>query len=474
MLVFVCETNHILWYNKEKINIKSMSRENIEKLAPKKKLLENVKLSPEKRASVKKAASKLRNTLGKQVELKQLSQKVIEEHLKNADNATLLEIQSGGAKRLYLKNKSKKLKGFQNYKAMSAMFSRKIRDTKALEYEGRKYYEYRIVDYRGIGRHKIRKDWEYGIGLGHIIPPKWKKVLVVYPDGKRVVGTRKVPGVDGVQGEKIGYYTAHNQYIATFTTEPPTRVYLLEKDNADIEKEYNFYKGKEKRYSEPQPSPKMASLPRKAPVGIVTPGLSRRPSRKPKKIEHKQKRIRSYPFRVKMKVESIINSATDPERLRAFLLTIRGLPLQERIIQIARHITTNHIYARHCTDWGNRIYKLAGVKRRATIYRDYSYAYMYKDGKKVRRPKGDPHRSRCGNVHYPFHKLATTLQKGDRIHGNGWNNYWSGNHDMIFERWLNKARGIAQVISWKGRRSQKVHKTYLKRNPVVYIGRPVG
>ncbi|MFC1656184.1 hypothetical protein ACFL3C_04915 [Patescibacteria group bacterium] len=451
-----------------------MSLKHKEKPGRKKEVLKNLKLAPVKRASVKKTASKLRNTLGKQVELKQLSEKIIESHLKDADKATLHDIQSGGAKRLYRKRKGKKLKAFQSYKAMAAMFSRKMRDSKALEHEGQKYYKYRTVDYRGIGRHKMRNDWEFGIGLGHIISPEWKKVLVVYPDGRRVVGIRKVPVVDGVHGEKIGYYTIYGQYIATFTTKPPTRVYLLQKDKADIEKEYKFYKKQEE--SEPRVSPRMASLPSVGRAGVATPGLSSSPSRpykKPKKRVHKRRRLRSYPFKVSMKVESIIRSATDPERLRTFLETIEGLSLQDRIIQVARHITTNHIYARHCTDWGNRVYKLAGVKRRATVYRDYSYAYTYVNGRKVRRPKGDPQRSRCGNVHYPFYKLATTLQRGDRIHGNGWNNYWGGNHDMIFERWLDKKRGIAQVISWKGRkRGQKVHRTRLRRNPVVYIGRP--
>lgn len=441
-----------------------MSQKHLEKTDVKKESLKDLTLIPAQRATIKNQTSKLRNTFGKQVELKQLSEKIIEKHLEEADNSTLYELQSGGARQLYLK---KKLKGFQSYKAMAAIFSRKMRDSKALEHEGKKYYDYRIVDYRGIGRQKIKNSWEFGIGLGHIIPPEWKKVLVVYPDGKRVVGIRKVPGIDGVNGKKVGYYTIYGQYIATFTTNPPTRVYLLEKGTPEIKKEYNFYEG-EPKVKSPQ---KTASLNPIAPA-VVPPAVRTAPSVAPK-LQKKQ-RLRGYPFKVSMKVEDIINSASSPKRLREFLKTVQDLPLQERIISIARHITTNNIFARHCTDWGNRVYKLAGVKKSATIYRDYSYAFMIKNGKKVRRPKGDPKRSRCGNVHYPFEKLGSTLQKGDRIHGNGWNNYWGGNHDMIFERWLDKENGIAQVISWRGRkRGQTVHGTNLKRNPLVYIGRAV-
>ena len=107
-----------------------MPPKKVEKI--KKKEIQNAKLPTaalKKKASVKKGKSVERSTLGKQVELKQLSQKVIDKYLEEADGATIPELQSGGMKHLYSKLKKGKaprgkLKSFQNYKVMSAMFSR--------------------------------------------------------------------------------------------------------------------------------------------------------------------------------------------------------------------------------------------------------------------------------------------------------------------------------------------------------------
>jgi hypothetical protein len=395
-------------------------------------------------------------------------------------------------KHLYSKQKKGKkprgkLKGFQNYKAMAAMYSRKMKDTEPFIYKGKKYYEYITPDYRGVGRRKIRKDWELGIGLGHIIQPDedgqvWTEVLVVFPDGRQVVGYRKIPGVDDVSGKKIGYFTAAGKYIATYTTKPPTRVYLLKKGKPRINEEYAFYEKKEGAKQEPA---KIASL---KPYVPSTPKKRSTPTRKPRPIMGSvasvpppsprpyipKKKLRGYPFRYKRSKEVIISTAKDPARLRRFLKTVNGLSITDRIIEIALHITENNIKARHCTDWVNSVYKLAGVQSKARIYHDLSYAYKYEKGKKVRRPKGDPYRSRCGKVHFPFGKLKTTFKKGDQFYGNGWNNYWSGNHDMIFWKWENKSKGIATVISWRGKKyGQKVHRSYCKKRPVVHIGRPL-
>ena len=169
--------------------------------------------------------------------------------------------------------------------------------------------------------------------------------------------------------------------------------------------------------------------------------------------------------------------------VRAKIGPLTGLSIPQRIAKVARYlaISENNIGGRHCGDWVDRVYAIAGVKRRKSIYANgLKYALVDGDRKKGWKPKSDPSRydvRLSGPRAYASDRKLDQLQVGDWVWINNRNRYdYAGNHSGIFLGWEGDKKDRRAIIAcWFGNKKgrQKITTYNFKNMPVTNISRAV-
>lgn len=174
--------------------------------------------------------------------------------------------------------------------------------------------------------------------------------------------------------------------------------------------------------------------------------------------------------------------------IRAKIGSLQGLTIPQRIEKVARYLTIpeNNIGAKHCGDWVDRVYAIAGVKRKQSLYHSLNYAFVDGDRKKGWLPKKNPDGSwnqkrydvrTHGPRAYASNAKLDQLQAGDWVWINNRNKYdYAGNHSGVFLGWEgNKSNRRARIACWfKNRKGGQTIKIYnFKNMPLVHISRAV-
>jgi hypothetical protein len=209
----------------------------------------------QKREDVLKEKKKERAELAMSVKEQQEAKKYIENYsdkkvakmVSNAKEVSIFNLQRGGSKRLAYKRspekekKKIKIEDWEGYSQMTSMFS---------EVKESKNGIFLKVDLR----ENEKFAWKWGIGAGHICPPSWKRVAIEDTEGNIRTGIRKIPGKNGVYGEKVGYYENAGgewKYIPIFTG---YKIRPLEIDSSwgekQAKKEEEYYQKREKQISD--------------------------------------------------------------------------------------------------------------------------------------------------------------------------------------------------------------------------------
>ncbi|MBN1494197.1 glucosaminidase domain-containing protein [Candidatus Peregrinibacteria bacterium] len=141
----------------------------------------------------------------------------------------------------------KDLRENQGYAEMTAQFAMiKYDANKRLYLEVNLYNKSKFEDY---------------IGAGHICPPEWLKVAIVDTKGRTKIGFRKIPGQGGINGEKIGYFTADGEYLCVYSG---YKIYPLDvkTDEKHENDEEIYYENNRKRFKEVSES-RISAVPSK-------------------------------------------------------------------------------------------------------------------------------------------------------------------------------------------------------------------
>lgn len=156
---------------------------------------------------------------------------------------------------------------------------------------------------------------------------------------------------------------------------------------------------------------------------------------------------------------------------------LEGLPPGQRVTKVAMFLTRpeNNMYARHCGDWVDRVYAIAGITRKKTHYMNLSYAFVGGNRRNGWKPEGDKSRRDC-RIEGVFASgaLLNRIQSGDWLWVNNRNRFdKAGNHSVIFLGWVNKKKRIARVASWYGNAKgrQKISTYNFNNMPVTAIRR---
>jgi len=162
--------------------------------------------------------------------------------------------------------------------------------------------------------------------------------------------------------------------------------------------------------------------------------------------------------------------------IREKLGGLKGLSPEQRIKKVVEFIVKpeNHIRARHCGNWVEKVYAIAGVKKMKILYKDLSYAFK---GGKVEngwKPKTDPTRydAKLTGTFASAPKLRKDLKIGQQLWVNNRNHSdYAGNHSVIFLGWVDKKGLKARTASWFGNASgkQKIRVYDFNKTPVIGI-----
>jgi len=156
---------------------------------------------------------------------------------------------------------------------------------------------------------------------------------------------------------------------------------------------------------------------------------------------------------------------------------LEGLSPGQRIVKVVMFLTKpeNNMYARHCGDWVDRVYAIAGIKRKKTLYMNLSYAFVGGDRKNGWKPESDPSRRDCRKEGiFASNALLDKVRPGDWLWVNNRNRSdRAGNHSVIFLGWVNKKARKARVASWYGNAKgrQKISIYDFNNMPVTAIRR---
>ena len=348
-------------------------------------------------------------------------EKKVVEMLSLSDKMAVYDLWRGGISRL--KNESG-LKDNQGFDRMAAQFAKQEVDDR-----GRAYLKINLY-----GKNKF----EMNIGAGHICPPSWTSVAIVDGSGNIKIGTRKVPGKDSVDGHKVGYYDEKGEYLAVYSGYKVYPVSVLSdtetKDKKviteQVEKESEFYtknKSELEKYASNSES-----------YGVAQMEMS--------KFEIQK-------IRDKMpSLEDIKNPG-------------------ERVSFVAKWIAENeNIYAKHCGNWVDRVYLIAGVTSKKGLYHNLQYA-KGPDGK-----LGASRDAREGaHALKENPRLVDNLKVGDWLWINNRNSFdVAGNHSVIFVGWKDKAARIAYCANWlnNSKKGQKISIVDFSKTPITHIESP--
>lgn len=345
----------------------------------------------------------------------------VREMLKISGSMSVYDLWRGGIARI--KNQEG-LKENQGFDRMAAQFSKRKVDENS-----RAYLE--------INLHNKSK-FEMNIGAGHICPPSWKRVAIVDLEGNLRIGERKVPGKDNFRGGKIGYFDDQGEYLVIFSGYKvyPLEV-LSEEEKADkklidkqTEKESKFYKENKEEI--------MNYVVRESSYSIGRAEMSR------------------------LEIQRIRDQVLGLEEIK---------DPGERVAAVAKWIHENEkIHARHCYNWVERVYAIAGVQNKRVIYRNLDYA-RGEDGK-----LGASRDAREG-----MHAVRERPDLLDNLKPGAW--LWvnnrntsdiAGNHSVIFMGWKNEERKIAYCANWLGAKPelQKISTIDFNKVPIVSITSP--
>ncbi|MBA4336843.1 hypothetical protein C0416_03655 [bacterium] len=350
-----------------------------------------------------------------------------------SDKMAVYDLWRGGVSRL--KNeKEKDLKDNQGFDRMAAQFAKNKVDE-----QGRAYFEINLY-----GKDKF----EMNIGAGHICPPSWLKVAIVDTNGNTKIGERKVPGKDNVDGHKIGYYDEKGEYINVFSLYKVYPLSVLSEEEISEKKIIAGQVEKENAYY----------------------------------VENKEK-LEKYALGNESSYSMAQMEMSSPE-LQKIRESIPGLEdvkdPGERVAAVAKWITEkgNNIYAKHCGNWVDRVYAIAGVKGRKDLYRNLDYAKV--NGKLVGKNAEDPQMAKkLIDAREGKHAIKERLDLVDGLQTGTWlwiNNRNSGdiagNHSVVFIGWENKQERIALCANWLNPKNQKISKINFNKVPIVSITRP--
>jgi len=303
------------------------------------------------------------------------------------------------------------------------------------------------IDFRG--HNGAQKE----VGAADILPPSVRQITVSAKGNEKNTrtSTRRI-GLVGRNEPNTGFYDERG-YIPIFTGD----VIEIKKTDKDFEKQFMKYDEKGK------------SLP--LTENAFTKYNSSEEAKKDK-IFIKKNEV-NWMFTPKTPELS----AEEMQLLKAKMGNLDNMSVDEKIITIAKFFCSspeNNIKARHCGDWVDKIYAMAGVYKRKNIYHNLSYALVggkWKD-------KDDPSRRDCKIVgKFARQHHLNQIVVGSWLWINNRNSLdYAGNHSGIFLGWVNKSARIASIASWfgpqKGR--QKIANYNFNNMPVTHIDNPVG
>jgi len=344
-----------------------------------------------------------------------------------SDKMSVYNLWSGGVRRL---GKEKGLKENQGFSRMAAQFAVQGEDSNG------KYLEINLY-----GKSKF----ESNIGAGHICPPSWQKVKIVDKSGNARIGIRKIPGIDNVDGHKIGYYDKNGEYLAVYTG---YKVYplsiLSEKDQKD-KKIIDSQVLKEKEYY----------------------------------VKNK-KELEAYVDRASYSVARMEMTPVAIQKIRDKISGLENIKEPgDRVAAVATWITKNeNIYAKHCGNWVKRVYAIAGVTRQKGLY--HNLAYARSNGKWKSKLGMVPDARNGKNALNERPNLVANLRIGDWLWINNRNRFdVGGNHSLIFMGWKDKDAKIAYCASWSnnsvtksGKKGQRMITINFNSRPITHIERP--
>jgi hypothetical protein len=150
---------------------------------------------------------------------------------------------------------------------------------------------------------------------------------------------------------------------------------------------------------------------------------------------------------------------------------LKGKP--QGIVKAVEILVKKGVTGDHCWDWTDKIFHLAGCKRKIVFNSVPEYAskkYEMKNGKKeyVKTPD-------CG-THHGNEKEFALLEPGDHIFINNKNQYDNhGNHSEIFLGWVDRSKLIAKTAGYpgKGKPPYISSSRNFNKTPITYIARPI-
>jgi hypothetical protein len=372
------------------------------------------------------------------IEKNKFQPKQVEAMMAISDKMSVYNLWSGGVRRLGKENGLKENQGFSR---MAAQFAKQGEDGSG------KYLE--------INLHGKSK-FESNIGAGHICPPSWQKVKIVDKSGNSKIGIRKIPGIDDVDGHKVGYYDKNGEYLAVYTGYKIYPISILsETKQADVKsfdtqvKNENEYYVKNKKKLEE---------------------YAERSSYRVSQMEMTKAEIQ----KIRDKINSALAAQNPPTKLEK--IKAPGM----RVVAVAKWIAENeNIYAKHCGNWVKRVYLIAGVTRQKGLYHNMDYARSNGQWKSKLDKNARPDARNGKNALNERPDLVANLQIGDWLWINNRNRFdVGGNHSLIFMGWKDKAAKIAHCASWSnntetksGKKGQRMITINFNKMPITHIDR---
>lgn len=378
--------------------------------------------------SVKKLSKKEIVSAFDFIEKNKFQPQQVEAMMAISDKMSIYNLWSGGVRRL---GKEKGLKENQGFSRMAAQFATQGEDGSG------KYLE--------INLHGKSK-YESNIGAGHICPPSWQKVKIVDKNGKSKIGTRKIPGIDDVDGHKIGYYDKNGEYLAVYTGYKIYPISILsETKQADVK----FFDTQVKNENEYY-------------------------------VKNKKK-LEEYAERSSYRVSQMEMTKAEIQKIRDKIPGLEDIKVPgARIAVVAKWIAENeNIYAKHCGNWVKRVYLIAGVTRQKGLYHNMDYARSNGQWKTKLDKSARPDARNGKNALNERPNLVANLQIGDWLWINNRNRFdVGGNHSLIFMGWKDKAAKIAHCASWSnnsvtksGKKGQRMITINFNKMPITHIDR---
>ncbi|MBU1445736.1 glucosaminidase domain-containing protein, partial [Patescibacteria group bacterium] len=378
---------------------------------------------------IKKLSTKEINTAFSFTEKEKFKPEAIQEMLAASEKMPVYDLWSGGIRRM---NNGKDLKENQGFSRMAAQFSKKMEDT-----QGRMYLEINLY-----GKDKF----EMNIGAGHICPPSWEKVAIVDRSGKTKIGTRKIPGVDNVDGHKIGYYDEKGKYLEVYTGYKVYPLSVLSEDEKKDKQVIDVQVVKETKY-----------------------------------YEENKKKLEAYVDRVSYSVAKMEMTQVEMQKIRDKIPGLEDIKEPgARVAAVAEWVAKNEdIYAKHCGNWVERVYAIAGVTMKSGLYHNMDYARENGQWKRTVDQSIVPDARNGKNALNERPDLVDSLQAGYWLYLNNRNSFdLGGNHSVIFIRWVDKENRIAECANWhnngggkNGRKGQKISQYDFKKYPITHITR---